>query len=91
MVLAKAFAVGIVTGVLAPVVTGVASVVWFLVTLLLGGYAVTGGGSYSINVQSFFLTASPERLFMQFVVGFTVGFLFMLWRALVKHETRVER
>jgi hypothetical protein len=91
MVLAKAFIVGIVTGLLAPVVTGVASVVWFLVTLLFGGYAMTGGGSYSINVQSFFLTISPESLFTQIVVGFAVGFLLMLWRALVRHETRVER
>jgi hypothetical protein len=50
MVYAKAFAAGVLTGVLAPVVIGVASFVWFFVTLFSGGFPVAGSGSYSIGI-----------------------------------------
>jgi hypothetical protein len=92
MLYAKAFAAGVVTGVLAPVVVGVASLVWFMGTLYLGGFAVRAGGPSwvvvsSVNLQSFYSTTTPERLVMQMAVGFAVGLLFTLWRALVKDET----
>jgi hypothetical protein len=82
MVVAKAFAVGLVTGLLAPVaVVGVR-----LAAVLAGfarGVAATGGGGGSFDVYMP-LAFSPDLLFKQIAVGFAFGFLFALWRALVQ-------
>jgi hypothetical protein len=71
MLYAKAFAVGVVTGVLAPVVVAVASFVLFWVPLFLGGSAVAGAYPVNLHVhdQSFFLSGSPGHLLMQMTVG----------------------
>ena len=85
MLYAKALAVGVVAGVLAPIVAGAAAFLW----LFFAGF-----GSYDIHVhdvavQNFFLTVSPEQLLAQMSVGFVIGFLFTLWAALVKtNQTR---
>jgi len=90
MLYAKAFAVGVVTGVLAPVV--VAAVV--LVGLPLAGFVyvsvMSGAGSGPSSFDSYHVVAiSPEPILMQMAVGFAIGFLLTLWRAMVKtHETR---
>jgi hypothetical protein len=83
MVYAKAFAVGVVTGVLAPVV--VATVV--LVTFLITGILYFGGlPDVYVDYSS---PISPKPILMQMAVGFAIGFLFSLWRDLVtKHGTR---
>ena len=90
MVYAKAFAVGLVTGVLAPVVVAVVE----QVVLPLVGFAylfvscsVVGGPSCYDSFSSVVIT--PEIILRQMVVGFAIGFLFTLWRALVtKHGPR---
>ena len=60
---------------LAPVVAGVATVLWFFGTLFFVGLSVSDGGpvGISINVQGFYLNIPPKRLFMQMAVGFAVG------------------
>jgi hypothetical protein len=90
MVYARAFAVGVVTGVLALIVAGAASIVWFLMTAFFGGLAATGGGGIggiSVGI-AFPMNISPKPILMQMAVGFAIGFLFTLWRYLVtKHGT----
>ena len=80
MLYLKAIAVGIVTGVLALAVAGV-------IALAFGGYYVIGTGvDIHIHDTYFAWPGSPEPLVKQFAVGFGIGFLFMLWRAMVKHQ-----
>jgi len=89
MLYAKAFAVGVVTGVLSPVVAGGAAFLWFWVSLFLGGFASYDIHLHDVHVQNFFLIVSPGQLVMQMAVGFAIGFLFTLWRGLIKsHETQ---
>jgi hypothetical protein len=71
-----------------------------LVTLFLGGFAATGGGasggsssvgpsSFDVYVPTTFgLPSSSGLLVTQIIAGFGVGFLFMLWRALVRRQAR---
>jgi hypothetical protein len=86
MVFAKAFAVGILSGLLAPVVVGVALLVAALVTLFFGGFAVTGGGAVGIGVDFYTTPGWQEQLLKVIGVGFAIGFLFTLWRAFIKHQ-----
>ncbi|HEX5110591.1 MAG TPA: hypothetical protein VFV95_19200 [Vicinamibacterales bacterium] len=103
MLYAKAFAVGVVTGVLAPVVAGVASFGcawvggWPFTVLMSMQFRNTsrayyflfpypGGPAVSLETCRFPIVA--ELAVKAFVAAFAVGFLFMLWRALVKDGVR---
>jgi hypothetical protein len=89
MILAKAFAVGILTALLAPVVVfGVALLVAALVTLFSGGFAVTGGGAVGIGVDFYTEPGWQEQLLKLIGVGFAIGFLFTLWRAFVTRQAQ---
>jgi hypothetical protein len=83
MVFVKAFAVGIVTGVLAPVVVAVVQLTGILVGFARGAAFTGGGGGVGIAWPMSF---SSELSLMQVAVGFAIGFLFMLWRALVRRQ-----
>ena len=61
MVYAKAFAVGVVTGSLAPIVVGAASILWFLMTTLVGRLAATGGaGIVGVSVGIAFFDSMQQ-------------------------------
>ena len=72
------------------VVVVVASLVTVMATLFVGGYAATGGG----GGPSFGVVSVPVMVGARQLVrasphdcrGFAIGFLFMLWRAMVKHQ-----
>ena len=85
MLFLKAFAVGLVTGLVAPVVVGVAGLVLFLVAVLFSGYAATGvTGSFHVDLSP----GWQEQLLKVIGVGFAIGFLFTLWRALVIRQAQ---
>jgi hypothetical protein len=101
MLYAKAFAVGIVTGVLAPVVAGVASFgcAWaggwhpeVLMSIQFGPRAQyfmfphSGGPPVSLETCRFPISA--ELATKEFVATFAVGLLFTLWRAMVDNGGR---
>src|SRR5262245_42082603 len=88
MLYAKAFAVGVVTGVLAPVVVAVASFLVFVLSTFSGGFSVSGAGGIAGGSISFLIDTSPKPILIQMAVGFAIGFLFTLWRAMVKSEGR---
>jgi hypothetical protein len=85
MVLVKAFAVGIVTAVLAPVVVMVGQFVIAEVTLFSRASAA-GGGFVGISADIGF--ASVSGLLFTLAVGFALGFLFMLWKAWVRRHVQ---
>ena len=85
MLYLKALAVGIVTGLLAPVVVAVAQ--WTaLAAGFVGGVAFTGGGVGGGSSFDVYLPTSWSSglLLTQIVTGFAIGFLFTLWRAFVR-------
>ena len=84
----KAFAVGLVTDLLAPVV--VAVVQWAaLAAGFVGRVAVTGGGVGGASFDVYQPTSwSPGLFITQIAIGFAVGFLFTLWRAFVTRAAR---
>ena len=88
MVFAKAFAVGLLTGLLAPVVVGVAFLVVVLVHFFFSGYAATGGGTGSFHVDFYTEPGWQDQLLKVIGVGFAIGFLFTLWQAFVKRQAQ---
>ena len=88
MLYAKAFAIGVVTGVLAPIVIAVVR----LVILPLAGFIdvwlmSVASGSSSFDSYSV-VTTTLESVFLQMAAGFAIGFLGTLWWAMVKNEGR---
>ena len=76
-VLAKALAVGIATGLLAPVV------VWVVASLgtLFAGYYIAGPG-VDVHVHDTYVVMpfGPEHVVTQVAAGFAVGFSLTVWR-----------
>jgi hypothetical protein len=82
MLYVKATAVGIVTGVLAPVAgVIVMSIVGFLYAVAGGGIAVTGGGGGIAGVS---IGLVPSMVLFIAAIGFSIGFGWTLSRARAK-------
>ena len=88
MTVLKAIGVGVVTGLLAPVVAAIAQ--WAaLAAGFVGRIAATGGGGGPSSFDVYMPTSwSIDLLRTQMAVGFIVGFVFYLWNALARSPGR---